>query len=140
MKKTKVGKSLAIAVQFMFLIAAPGLTRTQSPAPQVAKSSTLSGTQGDPVADAFKGLTYTDKQNEAINNIRQDIASRKAAVMKDTKLTSDQKDAMLTGYTRMQYALIYKQLSPMQKKQVSTRIHANRAADQAAEQAPAPAR
>lgn len=85
--------------------------------------------QTDPYAAAFAGLTYTDAQKEAIGKIRQDIAARKAAVVKDNKLTAEQKDGMLTGYTRMQYSLTFKELTPGQKKLVSTRMHASRPAD-----------
>lgn len=140
MNKNRVAKSLAVAAQFMVFIAAPGLTPTQSHAPQAQQPSSMSRTQADPYADAFAGLTYTDEQKEAINKIRQDIASRKATVMKDGKLTNDQKDAMLTGYLRIEYGLIYKELTPEQKKQVATRMHAHRASNQAAEQTHAPAR
>ena len=41
---------------------------------------------------------------------------------------------MLLGYTRMEYGMIYNVLSPSQKRQVSQRIRARKAADQAAAQ------
>ena len=124
MKKNHIAKSLAVAAQFMILMAAPGLGRTQSPSPRIAQPSALSQTQKDLYADAFARLTYTDKQTEAISKIRQDIASRKSAVLRDHKLTPEQKDAMLTGYARIEVGLIYKELTPGQKKQVSTRMRA----------------
>ena len=140
MKKSSVARLLAVGAPFIIVMAVPGLTRTQSPAPQTVQPSASSGTQQDPYADAFAGLTYTAEQKEAISKIRQDIASRKAAVLKDDKLTHDQKDAMLTGYTRMEYSLIFKELKPEQQRQVSTRIHARRASDQAAQKSQAPTR
>ncbi len=134
MKKNCVAKSLAIAAHLMILMAAPGVTLTQSTARQVLQPSASS----DPYAEAFAGLTYTDVQKEVISKIRQDITSRRAAVLKDDKLTQEQKDAMLTGYTRIEYGLIFKELTAEQKKQVSTRMHARRAADQAAQKTQAP--
>lgn len=140
MKKIRFAKSLAVAAQCMIVMAAPGLSRTQSPAPQAVQPSSSAQTQGDHYADAFAGLTYSDVQKKAICKIQQDIQLRKTAVLKDEKLNSDQKDAMLTGYTRIEYGLIYKELTPEQKKQVSNRMKALREADQAAQKAQAPAR
>lgn len=137
MKKTRIAISM-VAAQFMILTATPGLIRAQSPGPQVAQPS-ASTTQMDPYAESFAGLTYTDEQKEAISKIRQDIESRKAVVKKTDKLTPDQKDAMLTGYARMEYSQIYdKVLTPAQKKLVSTRIHASRAAAKAEQKKQAP--
>lgn len=140
MKNIRFAKSFAIAAQFVILLAAPGLSRTQSSAPQIAQPAASSQTQENHYADAFAGLTYNDEQKKAISKIKQDIDLRKTAVMKDDKLTSDQKDAMLTGYTRIEYGLIFKALTPGQKKQVSERMKALREADQAAQKAQAPAR
>jgi hypothetical protein len=83
--------------------------------------------------DDFAGLTYTDEQKAEIDKIRLDTKSRKAVVAKDEKLTADQKDAMLLGYTRMEYGRIYKVLSPEQQRQVRQRIRARRTADQTAQ-------
>ena len=66
--------------------------------------------------------------------------SRKETVAKDQKLTGDQKDAMLLGYTRMEYGMIYRVLSPEQKREVSQRIRARKAADQAAQKMQPPAK
>lgn len=138
MKTNRAAGLLVLAVQVMILIPAPALTRAQSQALQMTPPSASSGTQRDPYADAFAGLTYTENQKEAIRKIRQDIASRKAAVLKEDKLTQDQKDAMLSGYTRMEYILIFKALTPDQKKQVSARIRDLRAQDQNSQKTMAP--
>jgi hypothetical protein len=138
MKKNRVARLSAVAAQFMILMAAPGLTRSQSPAVQPVRPSAEN--QQDAYAAAFAGLTYSDAQKEAIGRIRQDIASRKAMVLKDDKLTESQKDAMLTGYTRIEYGLIFKQLTPAQQKEVSAKMHARRAADQAAQTKQVPSR
>jgi hypothetical protein len=125
MQKNRVAKSLAVAAQWMFLMAAPGLAPAQSPAPLMVQPSASSPAAADPYAAAFSGLTYTDKQKEAIGKIKEDYNSRKAIVQKSDKLDQDQKDAMLTGYTRLEYREIYKVLTPEQQKEVSLRMHAD---------------
>lgn len=50
--------------------------------------------------------------------------------MKDTKLNADQKDAMLSGYDRLEYVNIYKVLTPDQRRQVQLKLHPHQAADQ----------
>jgi len=141
MRKKWVTKSCTIiAVQVAFLTAAPAVTPTQSAAPRIVQPTESSRIQPDPYADAFAGLTYTEQQKATIDKIQQDVASRKAAVLKADKLTDAQKDAMLTGYTRMKYGLIYKELTPAQKKQVSIRMRALRDSNEAARKTQAPAR
>lgn len=139
MKWNCVARLLAVSAQVMFAIVAPALARPQSPAPPIVQPS-ASGTQQDPYAEAFSGLSYSDKQKEAISKLRQDIDLRKTAVIKDEKLSSDQKDAMLTGYVRIEYNLIFKELTPEQQKLVSARMRARREAEDAARKAKAPAR
>ena len=140
MKQSRIATLLAVASPFMISMAEPGLTRVQNPSSQIVQPSASSGTQRDLYAEAFAGLTYTDEQKEAIIKIRKDIASRKAAVLKDEKLTQSQKDAMLTGYSRIEYGLIYKELTHEQQKQVSARMRALRASDQGAQDTQAPPR
>ena len=138
MKKNRFAKPVAVAAGFIFMCAAPGLTRAQS-GPSVpmrnATSVSPSGAQSTKKslpADDFAGLTYTDEQKTEIAQIRRDANSHRDAVLKDDKLTADQKDAMLLGYTRIEYGQIYKVLSPEQQKQVRHRISARQEADQAA--------
>jgi hypothetical protein len=138
MNKNRFERLSAVAAQFIILIAAPGLIHSQSTVPQSVQASAEN--QQDPYAAAFAGLTYTDAQKEAIGKIRQDIASRRATVMKVDTLTESQKDAMLTGYARIEYELLFKELTPAQQRQVSTRMHASRAAEQAAQTKQAPSR
>ena len=135
MQKNRAAKTLAVAAQLVIFMAPAGLSRAQGPAPQSMQHSAPSQAQRDPYAEAFAGLTYTDKQKEAIIKIRQDTESRRAAVRKDDKLTQEQKDAMLSGYVRIEYTLIYKELTPEQKKEVSTRMRAHSAANQPAQKA-----
>jgi hypothetical protein len=84
--------------------------------------------------DDFSGLNYTDDQKAEIDKIHRDTESQKAAVAKDDKLTADQKDAMLLGYTRMEYGRMYRALSPVQQRQVRQRMMARRTANNKAPQ------
>jgi Spy/CpxP family protein refolding chaperone len=136
MNNNRFAKTVAVAAGLIFLWAAPGLTRAQSASPRPAQTSKVASTaqakRDSLPPDDFAGLSYTDEQKAEIDKIRLDTKSRKAMVAKDEKLTADQKDAMLLGYTRMEYGRIYKVLSPEQQRQVRQRIHARRAADEAA--------
>ena len=137
MNKYRFTKPVAVAAGLIFLWLAPGLTRAQSAPPRSVQTSKVASTgaqanRNSLPPDDFAGLTYTDEQKAEIEKIRLDTKSRKAVVAKDDKLTADQKDAMLLGYTRMEYGRIYKVLSPEQQRQVRQRISARRAADQAA--------
>ena len=81
----------------------------------------------------FAGLNLTDEQKAEIDKIHREIESNKSVVAKDEKLTPDQKDAMLLGYTRMEYGRTFKVLTPEQQKEVRQRIQARKAADQSAQ-------
>lgn len=138
MNKHRFAKPVVVAAGLIFLWAGPGLTCAQSAPPRTVQTSKVASTgvqakRDSSPADDFAGLSYTDEQKAEIDKIRLDTKSRKAVVAKDEKLTSDQKDAMLLGYTRMEYGRIYKVLSPEQQRQVRQRIRARRAADQAAQ-------
>jgi Spy/CpxP family protein refolding chaperone len=133
MNKNRFAKPVAVAAGFIFLFAVPGLTRAQSapPAPKVV-SHGPPPTKGSLPPDDFAGLNFTEEQKAEIAQIRRNTKSNKDAVVNDEKLTADQKDAMLLGYTRMEYGMIYKVLSPEQQRQVREKVLARRAADQAA--------
>lgn len=81
--------------------------------------------------DDFAGLDLTDEQKAEMAKIRQDTDGRKALVAKDTKLSPDQKDAFILGYTRLEYGQMFRVLNPAQKKEVTKRLQARRAAEQA---------
>jgi hypothetical protein len=136
MKKKRCPKPLTVAAGLILLCAAQALTRAQiaSPgpaqAPKVASPAAQAKKDSAPLDD-FAGLNYTDEQKAEIEKIRLDTGKRREAVAKDEKLSADQKDAMLLGYTRIEYGRIYEVLSLDQKRQVQ-RIRARRAADDAA--------
>ena len=136
MNKNRFWEPVAVAAGFFLLCAAPGLTRAQSASPAPAQTPKVAspGAQPKRVAsppDDFAGLQYTDEQKAAIELIRQQTKLHKDTVLKDEKLTADQKDAMILGYTRLEYGQIYRELTPEQKKEVRKRNSARRAADQA---------
>lgn len=147
MSKTRFFKSLAIQAGFALLLASPNVVRAQSaptPAPESAPAPVPPpmvhqdpAAQAKALADDFAGFTYTDDQKEQIEKIRQGIGTRKEVVLKDAKLTADQKDAMIVGYTRMEFGSIYRVLSPEQQRQVRQRLRARRAQEQAAKQSKA---
>jgi hypothetical protein len=137
MNKNRFGKPVAVAVGFFLLCTAAGLTRAQSAAPGPAQTPRVASPGAQPKRDAtppddFAGLQYTDEQKAAIDLIRQQTKLHKDTVLKDEKLNADQKDAMILGYTRLEYGQIYRELTPEQKREVRKRNSARRAADQAA--------
>jgi len=134
--KNRLAKPATVAAGFVLLWAAHGLTFGQSvsPAPVQTSTAASSGTHPQKEAsppDDFAGLNYSDQQKAEIEKIRLDTQSRKDRVTKDGTLTPEQKDAMLQGYTRLENSMIFRVLSPEQKREVSQRIRARRAAEQA---------
>jgi hypothetical protein len=126
-RQTAVGKEVCAvinAVGFFFLCTAPGLTRAQSsppgPAPTPRKTSPAARPKKNtPPPDDFAGFQYTDEQQARIDQIHQDVKSRRDAVVKDEKLTAEQRDAMLAGYQRMERSQVYKVLNSQQRKRFS---------------------
>jgi Spy/CpxP family protein refolding chaperone len=126
---------MAMASFALLMCALPGSTRSvyaqqsSTPSPTPAMPGNLPDVDAH-LAEDFKGLTFTDDQKTQIDQIRQDMGKRKAIVSKDAKLTQDQRDAMMQGYSRLEYGQIYKVLTPEQRREV----HRNSAARQAASQ------
>jgi Spy/CpxP family protein refolding chaperone len=145
MNKKRYAHSTAVAAGIVFLFAAPGLACADS-APQSAVQTSKAampvaqGQGGSLPLEDFAGLTYTDEQRAEIDKIQRDTESRKNLIIKDEKLTADQKDAMLVGYARLEYESIFNVLSPEQQKQVQQRIRIRRAAGQAARMKQPPAK
>lgn len=145
MIKDRYARPLAMVTGLVILCAVPGLARDQSdPTGVVQAQGSVSPRNPsmktpDPEND-FEGLNYTEEQKAEIDKIHRDTESRKAVVMKDDKLTPDQKDAMRLGYTRMEYGMTFKVLSPEQQKQVRMRIQARRGSEQTANKPSLPSR
>ena len=134
MNKNRLSARVTVAAGFLLLCAAPGLTRAQgSPPrpPQTHKASPAARPKNDAQpTDDFAGLKYTDDQKEKIDQIHQDMKSRMDLVVKDEKLSPDQKEAMLEGYRRLERGQVFKLLTPEQQREVRKKISARRAAEQ----------
>jgi Spy/CpxP family protein refolding chaperone len=135
MNKNRFAKRMAVAAGLLFLCAVPGLTRAQSsppiPAPTPHRAPPVARPKkSTPPPDDFAGLQYTEDQKARIDQIHQDMKSRMDAVLKDEKLTAEQKGAMLDGYRRMEVGQVFNLLTPEQQKEVRKKVRARRAAEQ----------
>jgi len=90
--------------------------QASTPAPQAMKDSHHT--------DVYAGLEFTDEQKAKIGAIHRDVQSRRDAVAKDDKLNSDQKEAMLEGYRRLENGEIFKVLTREQQAEVRKRVQA----------------
>jgi hypothetical protein len=133
MKKNRHTKRVATGL--LFLCVMPGLTRAQSsttspmPAPPIA--ARVSRPMKVPSkADDFAGLNLTNDQKAQIDQVHQSMKTRRDAVIKDEKLTADQRDAMLEGYERMERGQVFNLLTTEQRKEVREKIRARQAAEQ----------
>jgi hypothetical protein len=138
MSKNRFARQVTVVAGFIFLCAVPGIVRADNTQQGTAQAPKVvsPGAQQKSAAlppDDFAGLNYTDEQKSELDKIHRDTESHKEAVVKDEKLTTDQKNAMLLGYTRMEYGMRFKALSPEQKRQVCKRMLDRRAADQSAQ-------
>ena len=133
MNTNRFAKSLPISAGFLFLFFVAGLARAyttpaggaQTPTPAIAGSQAESSSNP---AEYFEGLEYTPEQKAQIDKIQKDAEMRKAAVAKDDKLDQDQKNAMLNGFTHLEYGAIFKVLTPEQQRQVREKVRAHQAA------------
>ena len=128
-------KRLVVGWGFIFLCAAPRLTLGQSSQPAGALRTPIKSIPAQRQAyispsDYLAGLTLTDDQIAKIDQIREDTRSHLAAVAKDQKLGPEVKDAMVTGYQRIENSQIFEVLAPEQQGEVRKRIATLRAAAQ----------
>src|SRR6266852_3272457 len=135
MNKNRFAKRVTLAAGYFFLCATPGLTRAQSSPPVPAHTSHMASPAARPKSDArptddFAGLIYTDEQKTRIDQVHQEIKSRMDTVAKDAKLTVEQKDAMLSGYQRMERSQVFKVLTTAQQREVLKRVRARHVAEQ----------
>jgi hypothetical protein len=134
MIRNRLAVSASIATGLIFLLAEPGPARGAgftASAFQIPTTATPASHAAAVGEDDFAGLDLTDEQKAEIAKIHQGTEARKALVAKDTKLTADQKDAFLLGYTRQEYGERFRVLTPLQQKLVRKKMEARRAADQA---------
>jgi len=135
MDQNRFAKRVTVVAGLFFLCAAPGLTRAQSSrpgpvqTPNVASPAVRLKRDARPTDD-FAGLKFTHDQKAKIDEIHRTTESQLAAVVKDEKLSEDQKEAMLDGFRRMERGQVFKLLTPEQQKEVRERVRARRAAEQ----------
>jgi hypothetical protein len=134
MNMNRFARRVAVAAGFLFLFAAPerahGQGNTMSPAPAQPEAAPVAGPHSTPSNwDDFAGLTYTGEQKTRIDEIHQTMKSNKDAVIKDGKLTPEQRGAMLEGYGRMERREVFKVLTTEQQKEVVKRIRARHIAE-----------
>jgi Spy/CpxP family protein refolding chaperone len=83
----------------------------------------------DPMDD-FSGVDFTVEQKGRVEKIREDSRSRMHDVAVDTKLSPEQRAAMIEGIQRLERGQVYQVLTPEQKDAVRKRILARRQAAQ----------
>lgn len=135
MNQNRFAKPLTVATGFFFLIAVTGLTSAQSSALSPLQAPPKAASVITPKrvlskADDFAGLKLTDEQKAQIDQIHQNMKTRKDAVVKDEKLNTEQKEGMLAGYDRMERGQVFKLLTTDQQKEVRQRIRARQVAEQ----------
>jgi Spy/CpxP family protein refolding chaperone len=143
MNKNRFTKRMVVSAGFFFLCVAPGLTRAQSSTPGPVQTRRMVSPLARPKSnigptDDFAGLKYTDDQQAKIDQIHQNMKLRMDTVVKDEKLTAEQKGAMLQGLQRIERGEVYKVLTPEQRETVRKVMLARRAADQAGKQKQSP--
>jgi hypothetical protein len=127
-------RATAVAELF-FLSAAPGLMGAQVTQPAPVQPPHMVSPAARPMRDTrmtddFAGLKFTDDQKEKIDEVHQHMATRKDAVIKSDKLSSEQKEAMIAGLGRMERGQIVKLLTPEQFKEVLKKVRSGHEAAQ----------
>ena len=79
------------------------------------------------------GIQFSDAQKAKIDQIKQKTKQKTDMVALDERLNSDQKDAMLGGYRRLERIEIFQALTPEQLKEAHKNYDARRAAERAEE-------
>jgi Spy/CpxP family protein refolding chaperone len=130
MNRNRFAQNASLAALLLLPFAVSGAAHADSP--QSRPAQTPSPAQPGPqklasMDDNFTGLDLSDEQKTEIAKIRQVTEERKAMVVKSATLNQDQKDAMITGYTRLQYSQMFRVLTPTQQKVVRKRIQDQRA-------------
>lgn len=137
MSKAGFSKQATVALAYLLCaFLAPGLTLAQSAAPaggppptMAAPPAAQSSQRARQATDIFAGLNYTDEQKAKISEIRQTTKAHMDIVIKDDKLSLDQKQAMLQGYKRIEAGQIFNILTAEQQKEVRKKLTAQRAAE-----------
>jgi Spy/CpxP family protein refolding chaperone len=105
----------------------PTPTRSPSRHATIVPDSKLK--QVDPMDD-FSGVDFTAEQKARVEQIREKNRSRMHDVAVDTKLSPEQRAAMLAGIQRLERGEVYQVLTPEQQVAVRKRVLAQRATAQ----------
>jgi Spy/CpxP family protein refolding chaperone len=123
----------AAAAGLCLLWAVPGAAGAQSqPAPTRPPAGRMSIVPDsklkrvDPMDD-FAGVDFTAEQKARVEQIREKNRSRMHDVAVDTKLSPEQRAAMLEGIQRLERGEVYQVLTPEQQAAVRKRVLARRA-------------
>jgi Spy/CpxP family protein refolding chaperone len=135
MKGNRLVKRWAVGAGFFLLCAAPGLTVAQNPPPAPPQPQGMSSAPPRPnkipgPLDDFSGLKLTADQKAKIHQIDEDGKSRVAEVIKEPRLSQEQKGAMIQGIQHMERGQAYKLLTTEQRTEVRKRVLARREAAQ----------
>jgi len=133
LSESRLASQVTAAAGVFLFSAVPALCPAQSFPPGVAQAPHTTAHTARPMAapgpaDDFEGLTYTDDQQAKIRLIRQNGKLRRDAVVKDQKLSPEQREAMLQGLQRIERGQVYKVLTPQQQTEVRKRIIARQMA------------
>jgi Spy/CpxP family protein refolding chaperone len=125
LKENLHGWTLLLFLCFAALTASSQIAPSKSSSGEtVERSGSSRGT------DDFAGLTFSEEQKTEIEKIRHNTTPLMETVVRDIKLTPEQKGAMLDGYRRMEQRQIFDVLTPEQQSEVRKKITARRAEDQ----------
>jgi hypothetical protein len=135
MNKKRLARQIAVAIGFILPIAAPGPVIAQSASRNSVQTPRAASPEAQPTSNAvreddFDGLNYSVEQKTEIDKIHRETESHKETIANNTALNADQKNALILGYTRLEYGRIFQVLSMEQQKQVRQKILARRAEDQ----------
>jgi hypothetical protein len=124
----------AMTAGLLLLYALPVLAGSQSvppgPAPNHQVGAPLNrSTKPSLPPDDFAGLTYTQDQQAKIDQIHRDMKEKMDIVVKDEKLSGDQKAAFLDGFGRMERRQVFLLLTPEQRSIVRNRELERRSAE-----------
>jgi hypothetical protein len=124
--KRTASRVAAVGAGFVLLSALPVVTFGQSPAPFPRTAPPARPLPAATPADDFAGLRFTDDEKAKIDLIRKNGKLRRDTVVRDEKLSPEQKDAMLKGLERIERGQIYQVLAPDQQAEVRKRVLARR--------------
>jgi Spy/CpxP family protein refolding chaperone len=126
---------VAAGAGVLVLCGVPALTCAQeqpsAPPPVIRHAGPAEGParKAQSAEDVFAGLTYTAQQKTNIQLIQKNSKMRRDSVLKDEKLSPEQRDAMLQGLERIERGQIFRALTPEQQAEVRKRILDQREAE-----------